>query len=368
MTYTDVKHSALETLRQGGIVNPSRLLRLIQDAIAFFELDLSDLTVLTEAASGAYVVTPVVASLAGANCVLALTHDSCYANLETVIAQTRALEKLCGMEGKVQIHVERLPNLFAKADIVTNLGFVRPIDAEAVAAMKPTAGIPLMCEAWEFRSGDVDLSVCRSKGIAVLGTNEDYSGLKVFDFSGNLCLKMLFEMGIEVYKSKIAVISGDKFGLVIEKYLKAAGGEIGRFENLKDKKCREFLKGADALVVADYTSYEVFIGNNGQMGADELLELSPGISLIQFCGIVEVEELDRVGIGHFPEHNVGAMRMGMTLADLGVRPIIDLHTAGLKVGELMSRGRELKLNVKSLEDIVVTKGRWAGLAQKLSDS
>jgi hypothetical protein len=96
--------------------------------------------------------------------------------------------------------------------------------------------------------------------------------------------------------------------------------------------------------------------------------LSPGISLIQFCGIVEVEELDRVGIGHFPEHNVGAMRMGMTLADLGVRPIIDLHTAGLKVGELMSRGRELKLNVKSLEDIVVTKGRWAGLAQKLSDS
>jgi hypothetical protein len=278
---------------------------------------------------------------------------------------TNLFARLCNVPERIQVVTEKALEVVRQSDIVTNLGFVRPIDMTTVEMMKPTAVIPLMCETWELRSGDVDLSVCRSKGIAVLGTNEDYSRLKVFDFSGNLCLKMLFEMGIEVYKSKIAVISGDKFGVVIEKYLKAVGGEIGRFENLKDEKCKEFLENADALVIADYCSCELFIGNNGQMRAEELLALSPTISVVQFSGIVEVQELDRVGIPYFPEGKVGVMRMGMTLADLGPKPIIDLHTAGLKVGELMSRARELKLNVKSLEDIVVTKGRWAGLAQKL---
>ena len=37
-----------------------------------------------------------------------------------------------------------------EADVVTNSGHVRPIDAETVAWMKPTAVVPLMYEAWEL--------------------------------------------------------------------------------------------------------------------------------------------------------------------------------------------------------------------------
>src|SRR5262249_22583070 len=157
------------------------------------ELDLSGITVLTEAASGAYVCTPVIAALAGAGHVIALTRDSQYATADNVIRMTRALEQLCGVDKEVETVKVRRAGLFARADIVTNLGFVRPIDREAVEVMRPTAVVPLMCEAWEFRPGDVDLHACREKGIRVLGTNEEFEGLDVFRYSGLACLRLLFE-------------------------------------------------------------------------------------------------------------------------------------------------------------------------------
>lgn len=109
MTHVDVKYKAVETLRKGGIANPARLVKLISDAVTFLQLDLSGLTILTEAASGLYVVTPVIASLSEAKRVLALTSDSKYASAETVIAQIRALEALCRLEGSVEIHTQHLP-------------------------------------------------------------------------------------------------------------------------------------------------------------------------------------------------------------------------------------------------------------------
>ena len=72
------------------------------------------------------------------------------------------------------------------ADIVTNLGFVRPINGEFLRRLKPTAVIPLMFETWEYRHADLDLSECRRLGIAVLGTNEHHPDLKILENIGKL--------------------------------------------------------------------------------------------------------------------------------------------------------------------------------------
>ena len=55
-----------------------RLVRLMEAAVERCQLDLSPFTVLTEAASGAYVVTPVLAAMAGAD-VSALAATTSYA-------------------------------------------------------------------------------------------------------------------------------------------------------------------------------------------------------------------------------------------------------------------------------------------------
>jgi hypothetical protein len=328
------RQDAIRRLREAGILNPERFVTLIKNTIDLLHLDLSGLTVLTEAASGPYVCTPVIAALAGAEHVLAVTRDSRYASADTVISLTRALEQLCGIPDKLEIFTKRGPGLFARANIVTNLGFVRPIDAKAVAAMKPTAVVPLMCEAWEFRPDDVDLDACRRKGIQVLGTNEDLEGLEVFGYSGVVCLRLLLDAQIELHKSRIVVVSTDKFGNTITECLRRV---TTRIELSPSIPSAQVLSDVDALILADYTRSDEIIGSEGDITAAQLAQAAPGITVVQFCGRIDVQGLQNKNITVFPPKPLRAHRMALTLGGIGPRPVIELHTAGLKVGEISLR-------------------------------
>ena len=72
-------NSALvEQLEKRGIVNPLRTVSVIDRMIDSLQLDLKGLTVLTEAASGAYAWTPLIAARAGAAHVIAMARDSAW--------------------------------------------------------------------------------------------------------------------------------------------------------------------------------------------------------------------------------------------------------------------------------------------------
>jgi hypothetical protein len=326
--------TAIETLRRAGIRNPTRLAGLVRAIVDRLELNLAGLVVLTEAASGPYVVTPILAALGGAARVLALTGDSAYGTAETVLMQTRALETLVGTRLSVDVQARRSLDLFAQADLVTNLGFVRPIDAESVAAMKPTAVVSLMCEAWEFRPGDLDLEACERRGIRVFGTNESSPGLNIFDSSGWLCLKLLLDAQIQPHKSRIVVVSPDRFGIVIERVLVGAGASVLRVPRLQTSSV---LAEADALVIADYCREDTIIGPGGDVTASDLARVAPATTVIQFAGRVDVQGLIGHGLAVVPGTDLPARRMAMTLAGLGPQPVVELHAAGLKVGEMALR-------------------------------
>jgi hypothetical protein len=332
----------IEYFRQQGVKNPHRVKKLIGEAIKFNNLDLTDLVVFTEAASKNYVVTPIIAAMAGAK-VYAITSDSQYGKAEDVEEFTYNFAEFCDARDKIKVIFQKKKEIIRQANIITNLGFVRPIDKKIVEMTNDKAVIPYMCEAWEYREGDIDMEACKSKNIPVLATNEDYPGLEVFDFCGSLCIKMLFELEIEVYKSKIAVVGKDKFARVIEKYLKAMGSEVYIIENLKSEINRKYLENIDALVVADYNN-DSLIGNintntNAQTSPEKLIDLSRKVSVVQFAGDVDIDELNKYDIPCFPQRRLGKFRMGQTLASLGPKPVIDLHCAGLKVGESMARAR-----------------------------
>ncbi len=364
MTSNGEKYRAIEILREASIANPKRLVKLIWDIIAFLELDLSGMTILTEAASGPYVVTPVIASLAGAKQVLALTHDSRYATTDAVIAQTRALEELCDIKSKVDIYTERSLDLFARADIITNLGFVRPIDAEAITVMKSTAVIPLMCESWEYRLGDVDLDACKTIEIVVLGTNEDYAGLEIFAYTGWLCMKMLFEAQIEIHKSKLLIVSSDKFGMVIEKRLRSSGVLARTVSSLRDVINKD-LREIDAVIVADYTRNDTIIGEGGDISPSMLAGAIPHATVIQFAGQIDVDGLVANGCRVYPGIKIGPNRMALTLSHLSPRPVVELHAAGLKVAEFGARARLSGMTPDQAEEFVLETSR---IAQRLAAS
>lgn len=327
----------IEYFKQNGMTNPIRSIELIKNAIKFNGLNLVGLTIFTEAASGEFIYTPIIAAMAGAKKVYAITNDSKYALKEEVKKNTLLFAKMCNVEEIIEVVFDK--SSIGDADIVTNLGFVRPIDKNTIDKLKKNAVIPYMCEAWEVRQEDVDINYCKKKEIPIFGTNENYPGLDVFNFSGALALKMLFDAGIEIFKSKIVIVSSDNFGEIIYNTLLKLTSDVIL---LKDLNCEDYncLKDADALVIADYTSQNCFIGKTeSEITGKHLKLLSKFITVIQFAGFVDISDLKQSDINFYPDYEVGSFRMGKTLAYLGPKPIIDLHCAGLKVGEIMYKNK-----------------------------
>lgn len=340
----------IEYLESKGIKNVLRSIELIKKSIYFNKLNLKGLTIFTEAASGEYIYTPIIAAMAGAEKVYAKTNDSKYASKEDVKRDTLLLAKLCKIENTVEVVFDK--EKINEADVITNLGFVRPIDKNTIDMMKKDAVISYMCEAWEVREEDVDINYCKKNGIRIMGTNEDYLGLDVFNFSGPLCLRMLFDSGLEVYKNKIVILSNDKFGKVIFEQLIKITDDVSLINNINNQN-KKMIKNADVLIIADYTENKYFIGKTkAYISAKELKDLSKFITVLQFAGNVDLEDLKENNIKYYPEYKVGSFRMGKTLAYIGPKPVIDLHCAGLKVGEIMHRDYSEAKNNKLCQLII----------------
>lgn len=321
-----------------------RCRRLIENAIATFQLDLSGWVVLTEAATGYYILTPLIAALAGAENVYALTKDSHYGTARAVREETMDLSKRWGVSKKIEVLFSRHDEPIRTADIVTNLGFVRPLNAQFLTNLKPTAVIALMCEPWEYRPEDLDLDECRRLGIPVLGTNENHPDLQIFEYVGRLVIKLLFEMDIEVLRSKIVVVGGGEFGDAACNSLQAAGATVSRIrpeqgESLSLQYVSDLLANCDAVAVAEHRCREKLIGRDGQITGRELRSVNPGVVVVHIAGNVDVADLEASGIPVRPSRSVRRGYMSVTTDYLGPRPLVDLHTAGLKIGEELARAR-----------------------------
>ena len=327
---------------------------IISTCIERFSLNLEGMVVFTEAATGSFQWTPIIALLAGASKVIAIVKDSAYGSVESIISQTNTLVKKLGCDSRLELVTDY--SLINQTDIITNLGFVRPINASLVYNMKPTAVIPLMWETWEYRKQDLDLSECLRRDILVLGTNEHHQDLNFMDYIGLLVLKLLFEAGLEVANNKILVLGGGEFALAAAKSITSSGGKVGvvceRSElpqvidnkwlaiTIGENAARQFIAEADALVCIDHISEEQIIGNNAAMSVTEFVNLNPELRVIHVSGLIDHESLRNLGIHIYPDKLAQTPRtMSITPAYLGPRPVIELHTAGLKVGEEMVRAR-----------------------------
>jgi hypothetical protein len=323
-------------------INLPRCLRLIRNAIITFELNLSGVTVLTEAATGNYILTPMIAAQAGADRVYALTRDSRYGIAREVHEKTVALAERCGMADRIEILFSREDGRIALADIVTNLGFVRPMDGAFLRRLKRTAVIPLMFETWEYRSEDLDFNECRRLKIPVAGTNESDDRLQIFSYIGKIAIKLLFELNIEVFRSLIVVVGGEYFGTPICNTLVSAGAyvhqiDVNSGETLESPSAREAFKNAEAIVIADHQSKKMLIGPEGQISAQELLSLNPRIVVAHISGGANLQDLQNQCIPHRPREFAPVGHMSITSDYVGPRPLIDLHTAGLRVGQALAQ-------------------------------
>lgn len=321
-----------------------RALSIITHAISDLSLNLEDFEVLTEVGSNNYIYTPIVAALAGAKKVNAWTKDSAYGNALETKRECLQLASHLGLSDKINIEINDRPtDQLRSADLVTNSGFLRPIDKSFIDNLKTTAVVSLMYEAWEYRKEDVDAAYCLSKGIKVAGTWEDHPSIKVFEKIGALCLKLALEGGFEIAQNNILVWSNDNFG---KEAYKAFGLLCPEKLHLTNdvNALMKVVHDLDFIFICDYDEERnYFEGQNPIFDLNEIQRLNNKIGIIHLYGSLDYKSLIDKGICCYPRKNGKAKVMSETLGYLGLLPILKLQVAGFKVGESLLRQRNSDL-------------------------
>lgn len=315
-------------------LDPRRLVGLMKAAIDRLGLQLGGHAVLTEAATGAYAVTPVLAALAGAH-VFALANATRYAPADEIENATLGLAAVAGVGHDIELVFEKKPDLLSRVDIVTNSGQVRPIDKAMASHLKPSCVVPLMYEAWEYRPADVDLDACHSRGIVVAGTNEEHPDVDVFSFLGMMAVKQLHDAGIAVYGSHTVLLCDNNFASFIRSGLEGCGAKVSETRQLAQ---RALIPPCDAIVVALKPRDTPVLT---AADANLLRQHAPGTVVVQYWGDVDREALAHAGVPVWPRQEPPAGHMGVLPSAIGPEPIVRLQAGGLKVGEVLARGLDL---------------------------
>ena len=326
-----------------------RALRLAERAIAAHRLDLSGLRVLTEAAVGYQRLTPVVAALAGADEVYAVGRDSVSASRRDAEAQTRWLAGVAGVQERIRFFPTRLQAPLHKVDIVTDLPGVRPVDESIVRNLTTGAVVTLMRGTAAWRTADVDVASCRRAGIPVAGLDEDAVGL--YRWTALTAVHGLLELGVEIAGATLAVAGdGPAYGHVVRalaqlgaRILVATPDNAGRVSlcggekigpDLGGQMARGRLAEAEALIVCPGEPGRRVIGPGAEVDASALAAVAPHLAVLCLEGEVDRRGLAAAGLACRPAEGPAAA------ADLLPQAVVELHVAGLKVGEVMARARQ----------------------------
>ena len=321
-----------------------RVLDIIKKSISVLDIDLMGQNILTEAGSGYFLFTPIIASLAGASKVYVWSKDSVYGSARDIQKQFREILILLNIpDNFIWALNERPVEHIMDADIITNLGFIRPLNDEFLAhAKKGKAVIPLMCEAWELRASDIDITSCKKNNIQVAGTWENFPILKIFDACGALAIKIANEAGYEVYQNKIIIWSDDHFGEVVKtSFINHGAKEVictTDFNNLLQN-----IEEADFIFICKQSETRIFFGENSIMNLSIIMEKNRRVGIVHLYGDVDNEYVKKHNINIYPDKKGRQNIMTYTLSHLGPIPIINLHAAGLKVGELLMKSEHSEL-------------------------
>lgn len=293
------------------------------------QFDLQGRIVLTEVGTNNYLFSPLVPALCGAEKVYALAKDNSYGKARDIIHQCRQICAILDI-GTIHFIENEIPvEILQEVDILTNSGNLRPINRDLLQHCKKNLVIPLMYEAWELRTSDVDIEYCRDHGFRVAGTWEDHPVLGVFGYSGLLAMKMAFEAGFEVEGNRIFVWSNDNFGKVISEKFTKEGGSVTLSKS--KELFYEILPELDFVFLADYNETGDYFSEEGIFEISKILNANPDLHFIHLFGPIDYSYCLKNQIEIFPKKDGRKNVMSFTLGYVGLIPILKLQVGGYKV-------------------------------------
>ncbi len=339
----------------GTSFRDARLVRLARDAVARMRIDLRGMTVLTEAATGPFASTALIAALGGAGEVVAVTRNSPWGTASEAVGAVRRLVEHSGIEARIRFHEGHARDVAAGCDVVTNLGFVRPIDRAMVEALGANAAVALMWEPWEFRAGEIDLAALRERGVPIIATAETHADVRTFDYLGPTVARLLLDGGIEVMRSHLLVLGSDPFGHAVASWLAAAGAVVARVD--AESWASSIVDAPvpfDALIVVEHRDHGSIV--DARHGAALDVMRRSGSPIVRVCGAVDHGALRAHHVALLPDVDIEAGFMAVTTAHIGPRPVVDLHAAGLKAASLVVKARQAGASCDEAIAVAVASG------------
>ncbi len=310
------------------INSESPLKNNICEAVSKFDLCLSGKTVLTEAASGNYVATPLLAALAGAK-VFAFAKDSRHGTASEVSRKLQSWSEALHLTRHLTI-VDSLDSLRRdQIDVVTNTGHLRPLHRAFLSSLPPSCVIPLMYEPWEYRQDDLDLPACGEFGIKVYGTNESDPRVRTLAYLGMSVQRILTRQVPSRQTGMILLVGCARFVNPVHQYLtkqkidSVAISDLSLIRTLDIDLFR-------TIVILEHERDDLIMG--GPSALMDVSKMTDDTIVIHVCGNVSFQG---AGFRFFPPEIRPFGYMSVTADYADSRALVDLHAAGLKVAEVM---------------------------------
>ncbi len=349
------------------VKNLENIKQIIFNSIKKVDLDLSDLTVLTEAATGNWISTPLIAAFSNSKKVLCYTKDSQYGTINEITQNFQNISKFLELDNVLHIFSEKYSSIVSEADVVTNSGLLRPLDKNFIQLLKKNTVISLMWEPWELRSDEIDLYECWRKQIPILGVNEHNPTMDIMQYDGEAIIKIISEHDIPITGKKIIIVGENLSALYMYDALKALNANVSLVTKLLTNECREknipiignalkedsvipHLENCDIIIINSIPIQNEIIGENG-LPPQKLKHYSPNVSIFVYFGTVNYSQIITSELKCFPSSGKEKGYMNWTIDVLGPQPTIELNTLGLKVGEILARNynnSKLETEKKSL--------------------
>jgi hypothetical protein len=314
---------------------------VIEEILNEIPLNLNGIRVLTEAASGSFAVTPILAAVAGAEHVVALGADSRFGLFRDVRHRLEILSDYFGVRKKITLSDKDNVSFAKDSDLVTNLGFVRPISRTVISLLPRNSVISLMWAPWEFRDGDIDAVAAKEFDIPIVATNEENPMVATFDYLGVLAVKLLVDNGHPIFRQRIGVIGSNPFGKKIADFLTGMGATVILIDPLDKwpipRGARVF--SPQVLVICEHRTNVELLGDKSEGEVRTWIERATPI--IHICGNIDADYLRIHNCEVFPKVVAPYGYMSATTGDLGLEPVARLHAAGMHAGSIAFRARVL---------------------------
>lgn len=315
----------------------TRLIKLIRQSIKNYKLDLSGYSILLPVLSKEPMLIPLIASLAGAREIYAISKDL------TLVKEITSYKNELNLESSFYFIEKETPQILKGLDIVIKGDIAPIIDDTVAASFKKQCIISLFPKNLDFaKANGINLEACAKNKIPVVSLDPGDPSLSLFKHISSLVIKKLNGCDIDIFKSKILLVGSGNLLENILVTLKSAGCQV--FAVYTDKsETREYVSKhigeADAIVLADYPSkQQTIIGNNGIIRIADLVDVNPEVKIINISGKVEVNPLLLGGISLIPE-TVSPNSINVNIEELSLRSITEITSAVMKVAESLIKSR-----------------------------